>query len=108
LNLFIIKAFAANGSVTGGTTGGVTLPNPLGSGDIPTLLGKVADFFYTIGIPLLTIMVLVGAFQILTAAGEPEKFKTGQKTVIYAAIGFGIILISKGITLIIKELFGVS
>ena len=53
-------------------------------------------------------MVIYGGFQILTAGGTPEKFTTGRKTILYAVIGYGIIIISKGVTLILKQLLGGS
>lgn len=102
---FINKALAQVAGVPQGGSG-INLQNPLGAGSIPALLDKIADYLIYIGAPILAIMILWGGFQILTAAGEPEKFKTGRTTIIYAAVGYGIILISKGITLIIKELFG--
>ena len=35
---------------------------------------------------------------------QPEKFKNGKMTILYTAIGYGIILIGEGITLIIKDI----
>ena len=42
----------------------------------------------------------------LFAGGDPEKFKSGKMTILYAAIGYAIILISKTIASIIKSIFG--
>lgn len=111
LNLFK-KAFAqvGGGTGTGGGTSGSGLkefPNPLGEGTtIYSLLDRIVNYLIYIAIPITTVMIIWGAFQILTAAGNPEKAKTGRTTVLYAAMGLGIVIISKGVTYIIKEILG--
>jgi type IV secretion system pilin len=104
-----------NGSNSGGFGGGgagsgpVTLPNPLGANStFQTVVTSVTNFLIIIAIPLTTIMALIGAFQMLTSAGDPEKFSKGQKTLIYAAIGFFIVLVSGSIVALIKNIFGGS
>ncbi len=85
----------------------VTLPNPLGTTDtvwklIDTIITALRD---KIAPPIVGLMVIYGAFQILFAGGEPEKFKTGRKTILYAVIGYAIIFVASGIDLIIKDFF---
>ncbi len=89
-----------------GTGGGgpITLPNPLACGDIPCVVGKIINILFDISIPIVAIMVLIGGFQILTAGGNEEKFKLGRKTILYAAIGFGVILIANSVVTIIQNL----
>ena len=82
----------------------VTLPNPLGVTTIAALIKKIVAFLQVIAVPILAIMVIWGAFQMLFAAGDPENFKKGQKTIIYAVIGFAIILIANGIAAIVERL----
>lgn len=97
------------GSYGGGSPGGGEfLPNPLGQGtDIYDLLNRIAfNYLLPIAAPIAVIMIIYGAFQILTAAGDVEKVKTGRKTIIYAAVGLGIVLLSTGIVAIIKEILG--
>jgi len=59
-----------------------------------------------IAIPVATIVIIYGAFQMLTASGDPEKFKKGEKTLLYAAIGFGALVLSVGIADLIKNILG--
>ncbi len=74
-----------------------------------SVANSVAGFlFYDIAAPLTSIMVLVGGFQMMTAAGDPEKFSKGKKTLTYAAVGFVIVLIAGGITSLIKSIFAGS
>lgn len=99
-----LKKHLAQGGV-GGTappSGPIDLPNPLGTTDIAELLNRITGFLLTIAAPIAAVVIIIGAFQMLFAAGNPEKFKTGQKTILYAAIGFAIVLIAKGITSIIE------
>jgi hypothetical protein len=92
---------------------GITLCDPLGKNCTPggesfsSVATSVTQFLIQdIAIPLVVIMVLVGAFQMMTAGGEPEKFSTGRKTVTYAVIGFGVALVGLGIVSIIKSFLG--
>ncbi len=85
------------------------LCNPLGETDtvmelIDKIIAALRDY---IAPPIVALMVLYGAFQILFAGGEPEKFATGRKTILYAAIGYAIILIASGISLIIKSVLDI-
>lgn len=79
--------------------------NPLGSETLDAILPKVADSLFEISLPIVAIMVLVGAFQMMTAAGNPEKFSSGRKTILYAAVGFAVVLLAKSVTLIIQSVF---
>lgn len=88
----------------------VTLTDPLGGSEsFVSVANNVAQFLVQdVAIPLTVIMVLVGAFQIITAAGDPEKFSKGRKTITYAAIGFLAALISLGAVSLIKNFLGQS
>jgi len=91
------------------TTGGspsYELKNPLGQTSIVGVINNVLNYFIYISVPILAIMILVGGFQILTARGAPDKIVSGKKTITYAVIGFGIVLVSKGIALILLKIIG--
>jgi len=91
-------------------TSPITLTDPLGGNEtFVSVATAVAGFlFWDIAMPLSVIMVLVGAFQLMTSAGEPEKVSQGRKTILYAAIGFAIALLAGGAVNIIKSIIGVS
>lgn len=90
----------------------VKIDNPLCSGSttctLISILEQISLYLLWIGAPITTIMIIYGAFQMLTAGGDPAKFKSGSHTVLYAAIGYGIILISWGLVSLTKELLGVT
>lgn len=107
--LWISKALAVpNGS------GPITIVNPLdpqntgNCTDLTCPMQAVINFLFTIAIPLCAIMVLVGGFQMLTAAGDPAKFSSGRKTILYAVAGFAIILVAGGVATLIKNTLGGS
>ncbi|MDP2696156.1 MAG: pilin [bacterium] len=96
------------GGVGTNPSGDTTLPNPIKSQTIPELLDTIVTYLIRIAVPIVTIMIIIGAFQMLFATGDPAKFKKGKDTILFAVIGFAIVLVAKGITAIIKLLLGVS
>ena len=94
------------------TQGGVTVPtcppdqicNPLKYGTIQEIINTIASFLFTISIPIVTIMVLYGAFMLLTSGGNEERIKTGRKVILWAIIGFVVMLIAGGMTELTKSI----
>lgn len=78
----------------------IPLTNPLGANSSwTTVMTSVLSFlFWDVATPLCVIMVLVGAFQMMSAGGDPEKFSNGRRTLMYAAIGFVVALLAGGLT----------
>lgn len=81
----------------------ITLPDPLGGATIPSIITSVFDFLVQVSAVIAPILIVVGAFQMITAAGSPEKFSRGQKTILFTAIGFVIILMARGIVAIVES-----
>jgi len=92
-----------------GDTGGGDIPllNPLGAATFAELVQKILEALFTLSIPIVSIMVMVGGYYILTAAGNEERLKTGRNTITYAVIGFAVILIANGVVSLIRQLTGV-
>ena len=86
----------------------IRLPNPLQANTFQELIGRVVNFLLAIGAPILVLMIIIGAFQIMTGAGNPENITKGRQTITYAIIGYALLLLSKGITIIIEQLLGVN
>jgi len=85
--------------------GVICLDNPLGAGSTPTtILNNVLDFLIIAGGIIVTIMVVIGAFQMLFAGGDPEKFSTGRRTIIYTVIAYAIIFVARGISSVIRDI----
>ncbi len=103
-----ILAAGAGGTFGGGENangGTFTLPNPLKVESISQIINSIAySLSVYIAPPLVTLMILFAAFQILTAGDNPEKLKTGREIILWTCVGYAIILISWGITSIIQQL----
>ena len=81
------------------------LTNPLGSRNLLQVIDDFGSALNLIAIPLVAILVTIGALQMLTAAGNSEKFAKGKQTLLYTVIGYGIVVVAKGITAIIRQIF---
>lgn len=83
----------------------VSLVNPLSTTSLSGVITNIINFLATdIAVPLCTIMVLVGAFQLMTSAGDPERESRGRKTILYAAIGFAVALLATGVAQLIQNI----
>jgi len=96
------KAFA---QVSGGPVN-LSLTNPLGCPDLQCVVARIIDGLFIISIPIVTIMVLIGGFQIMTSGGDKEKLTTGKKTVFYAVVGFIVVGFAKSVNVIIQNVLG--
>lgn len=82
------------------TTGGP--PGPCTFCDGLQVAANVVALLRDIAMIGAVLMVVVGALQMLFAAGSPEKFATGRKTIQSAIIGLAIALVS---WLVVAEVF---
>lgn len=89
------------------TANAITITNPLvGYNTVSELICGIAGALAVIAGAIAVIMVLYGAFQILTAGGEPKKFEEGKHTIIYAAIGLAVVLLAGGIVSLVGNILG--
>lgn len=84
----------------------ITIQNPLGVDTIEDLVNKIAGYVYGVSAAFATIMILIGAFQILTAEGDAAKYKKGKDTILYTVIGLAIILLAGGIVSLVSGVLG--
>lgn len=96
----------AQAQLGGGNPKEIVIKNPLKFGTIPEILNAVAGFLYALALAVVTITVLWGGFQILTAAGRPEQIDRGKKTLLWAVIGTVVILIAGGIADLTADILG--
>lgn len=111
--------FASAGAVMAqGMSGPVPIPltDPLGCNQAGTsggncfqqVAGNILTFLITIGAAIMAILVAIGGFQMMTAAGDPEKFSKGKKTLIYAAVGFAVLILAQGAVSLVKSILAVG
>ncbi len=99
----------------------VQVPNSQGNQDVeitgPTQVqGDESSFFATlqivndylrfaVGIVCMVVLV-IGGFKLMTAQGDPEKMKQGNKLLMWALIGILIAILSYAVIRLVVNLFG--
>lgn len=83
------------------TTAGITLlplfafAQPRSVQDLINLTCKVVGWFETLIFAVAIIMILVAAFQFLTAGGNEEKVATARKSLIWGVVGIAVALFAR-------------
>ena len=88
--------------VFGATT---TFDNPLtGTTDITSLISKIIDFLiFDVAFPVAILLVVYAGYLYMSSGGNEQKIKTAHKALIWALIGFAVVLIASSVPGIIKE-----
>jgi Type IV secretion system pilin len=98
--LFYIQPAHASGSTM---SIDLKLFNPLKADQtIPQLISRIFTALVYLAAFIAPIFIIYGAFQMLTSAGNAEKFGTGKKTILYTVLGFLVVLGAKGIVEVVK------
>lgn len=84
-----------------------SLENPLRYNDINDLINGIIDFLFTVSIPIAAILIIIGGFMMVMAGGDVYKLEKAKNLFLYTAIGFGIIMLSKGLVTVLKSVLGV-
>ena len=64
------------------------------------------NLIFLVAIPVTTVMTLYGGFLMLTSAGDPAEVAKGKSAVLWAVTGFAVVLLSCGISSLIKNALG--
>lgn len=99
------QALAAAGDTPPGE-GGLEIQNPLGCDDATACVQGILNGLARLAIPVVAIMILVGGFQIMASGGNEEKLKSGKNTIVYAVVGYAIILLASGVAAVIRDAIG--
>jgi hypothetical protein len=97
--LLLIPIFYGNAALLmdGGGGGG-------GTSKLEEILTKIKDTLKTLGYIVCAIFMIIGGYQMITASGDPRQFEKGRNTLLYAAIGFVVILLADNIVDWIKSI----
>lgn len=85
--------------------GVVRFQNPLKYDNFYDLIDALINLIFTISIFIAPLMIIIGAFYILTAGVDPKNIDTGKKIIIYTIVGFVIIIMANGIVDLLRGLF---
>ena len=99
----------AGGGSFAGPTGVSGLPSPItGISQVQSLVCVIIDWLFWGLIVLAIVMFLVSAYKYVTSGGEPERTRSANRTLLYAAIAVVVALLAGGLPLIIGSFFQVS
>ncbi|GEM_PF-2230222 len=85
----------------------ITISNPLTPGNISfdEMLTRVLSWIFGFALAIGVLMIIIGGYMMVVSAGDPQKFSTGRKVVVYALSGIAIVAISRGIIALTEQIF---
>ena len=86
----------------------VEFQNPLEYETLGELIDAIIKFIFYIAVVIAPLVVIIGAFYLLTAGGDPKKIGTGKNIIIYTLIGLAIIMLARGLLAMIESIIGVK
>lgn len=86
----------------------VEFQNPLEYETFGELIDAIIDFIFYIAVVVAPLMIIIGAFYLLTAGGDPKKIGTGKNIIIYTLIGLAIVMLARGLIAMIESVIGVK
>ena len=85
----------------------IEIENPLTATSFESVIDNAIDFVFKIAIVLAPFMAVVGGFLLVTAGGNLTQVGRAKSLLLWTAIGFLVVLLSKGILAIINQILGV-
>jgi len=104
---FIGSEDAAGNSLCEMPEGVVYYCNPLSGDGLNSITDYLIDFIFKISIVVVPVLVVYGAFMIITAAGDADKIKQAKALILWTLIGFTIVLLSRGVSDLIEVIIGI-
>ena len=85
------------------------IENPIGAGaTFTTTVERITNYAIIFVVPLSASMVLLAGFFYMTSGGDTEKLKTAHRTLLWALVGTGVVLLSKATILIVRSVLGLT
>lgn len=78
----------------GSNTSIVSIPNPIACNDATCLISQIIRYILGIVAIIATLMFIWGGVMMLTSGGNSDQVKKAKETLVWAAIGVVVILIS--------------
>ena len=80
----------------------------LGPDSVAILIGILRDWVFTIILALASLVVLIGAFNILTAGGDAAKVTAGRNWIVWGIVGLVIAILARGLLTLACTFVGYS
>jgi len=75
----------------------ISIENPLKSESVGELINVLADLIFVIALAVVPIMIIIAAFNFITAGDDPEKVALAKKIILWTFLGVLIVLLGRGI-----------
>lgn len=89
-------------------TSSIQIENPLEGESFEDIIDGLINFIFEIAILAVPLMIIWAAFLFVTSIGDIDKINQAKRIIIYALMGFAVILLAKGLIAIIKEILGIE
>lgn len=86
--------------------GKVCICNPLTTTKFTDVVDRILNILFFVAIAVAPVMVIVAGFRFLTGGGNPETIQGARQMLVWTGVGFGIILLSKGLVIILRNIIG--
>lgn len=86
--------------------GGNSIGNFISSSDFVALATNIANWIFTIALPIAVIMIIWSGILFMTAGGKEDKVATARKALTWSIVGLVVILLAKSFPSIISNLIG--
>jgi len=73
---------------------------------IQELIDAIAKWVYWTALALAPLMIIIGAFYLITASGDPDRVNTGRKIITWTIVGIAVVLLAASLIPVIKEILG--
>jgi len=84
----------------------IVIHNPIHTPHFAGLVDGIIKFIFLIAVALAPLMIIIGAFYLLTAGANPKRVETGRNIILYTVIGFTIILLGRALVYVIQNILG--
>jgi magnesium-transporting ATPase (P-type) len=80
-------------------------PNVVDTADeVEATIVNIGDWIFRIFMILAVVMLVISAFQFLLASGDPDKFTTAKRSLVYTAVAVAVAVLSSGIVNVIEAI----
>ncbi|MEK7510323.1 MAG: hypothetical protein AAB567_02045 [Patescibacteria group bacterium] len=86
----------------------ITFANPLKTKSLIELIDNLLNFLFTLALIGAPILLVIAGVMFMTAAGNPSRISTARNMLMWTIIGFGVILLSRGLIILLQGILGVT
>ena len=103
-----VPEVVCEGPCPGLAQSGDCIQNPLNTICFSGILDSILNIIFTLSLIVVPFVVIYVGFLFVTGGDNPQQLTKARNTLIWTAVGFGVILISKGLPFILKNILGLG